>query len=126
MSKGYIDLDTGKYIDNNKTSLSTGKMNHNARGGEPTDINLVKLDPAAAYMQLLNSAVRHMELDRVRAVSDLLNDMNTVGVKNIDVANEKYNPLRPNATYREINPDKAGKYRDNNVSAKLDDEDISI
>lgn len=125
MSKGYIDLDTGKYIDNNKTSLSTGKMNHNARGGEPTDTNLVKLDPATAYMQLLNSAVRHMELDRVRAMSDLLKDMDTVGVKNIDVANEKYNPLRPNATYREINPDKAGKYRDNNVSAKLDDEDIS-
>lgn len=125
MSKGYIDLDTGKYIENNNASLSTGKMNHNARGGEPTDTNLVKLDPAAAYMQLLNSAVRHMELDRVRAVSDLLNDMNTVGVKNIDVANEKYNPLRPNATYREINPDKAGRYRDNNVSAKLDDEDIS-
>lgn len=125
MSKGYIDLDTGRYIDNNKTSLSTGKMSHNARGGEPTDTNLVKLDPAAAYMQLLNSAVRHMELDRVRAMSDLLKDMDTVGVKNIDVANEKYNPLRPNATYREINPDKAGKYRDNNVSAKLDDEDIS-
>lgn len=125
MSKGYIDLDTGKYIENNNTSLSTGKMNHNARGGEPTDTNLVKLDPATAYMQLLNSAVRHMELDRVRAMSDLLKDMDTVGVKNIDVANEKYNPLRPNATYREINPDKAGKYRDNNVSAKLDDEDIS-
>ena len=58
-------------------------------------------------------------------MSDLLKDMDTVGVKNIDVANEIYNPLRPNATYREINPDKAGKYRDNNVSAKLDDEDIS-
>lgn len=125
MSKGYIDLDTGKYIENNKTSLSTGKMNHNARGGEPTDTNLVKLDPASAYVQLLNSAVRHMELEKVRAMSDLLKDMDTVGVKNIDVANEKYNPLRPNATYREINPDKAGKYRDNNVSAKLDDEDIS-
>jgi hypothetical protein len=125
MSKGYIDLDTGKYIENNNTSLSTGKMNHNAKGGEPTDTNLVKLDPASAYMQLLNSAVRHMELEKVRAMSDLLKDMDTVGVKNIDVANEKYNPLRPNATYREINPDKAGKYRDNNVSAKLDDEDIS-
>lgn len=125
MSKGYIDLDTGKYIENNNTSLSTGKMNHNARGGEPTDTNLVKLDPASAYVQLLNSAVRHMELEKVRAMSDLLKDMDTVGVKNIDVANEKYNPLRPNATYREINPDKAGKYRDNNVSAKLDDEDIS-
>lgn len=125
MSRGFLDKDTGKYIDNNKTSLSTGKMNHNARGGNPTDTNLIQLDPISSYIQLLNSAVRHMELDKVRAMSDLLNDMKTLGVRNVDVSNTKYNPLRTNATYREINPDKTGKYRDNNVSTKLSDEDIA-
>ena len=125
ISRGYLDKDTGKYIENNKVSTSTGKMSHNATGGEPTNPNLIKLDPATSYIQLFNSAVRHMELEKVRAMSDLLNDMNTVGVKNIDVSNEKYNPLRQNATYREINPDKTGRYRDNNVATKFDDQDIA-
>lgn len=125
MSRGYLDKDTGKYIENNKVSTSTGKMSHNAAGGEPANPNLIKLDPATSYIQLFNSAVRHMELEKVRAMSDLLNDMNTVGVKNIDVSNEKYNPLRQNATYREINPDKTGRYRDNNVATKFDDQDIA-
>lgn len=125
VSRGFLDRDTGKYIENNNVSTSTGKLSHNASGGDPTNPNLIKLDPVASYMQLLNSAVRHMELEKVRATADLLNDIKTVGVKNIDVSDSKYDPLRTNATYREINPDKTGKYRDNNVATKLDSEDIA-
>lgn len=125
VSRGFLDRDTGKYIENNNVSTSTGKLSHNASGGDPTNPNLIKLDPVASYLQLLNSAVRHMELEKVRATADLLSDIKTVGVKNIDVLDSKYDPLRTNATYREINPDKTGKYRDNNVATKLDSEDIA-
>ena len=125
MSRGFIDKETGKYIENNKTSTSTGKLGHNARGGEPTNPNLIQLDPISAFQQLINSAVRHMELDKVRAVSNLLKDIENVGIKNIDLSNSKYNPLKPNATYSDINPDKAGKYRKNDVASKLNEEDIA-
>lgn len=125
MSRGFLDKETGKYIENNKTSTSTGKLGHNARGGEPTNPNLIQLDPISAFQQLINSAVRHMELDKVRAVSNLLKDIENVGIKNIDLSNSKYNPLRPNATYSDINPDKAGKYRKNDVASKLNEEDIA-
>lgn len=125
MSRGFLDKETGKYIENNKTSTSTGKLSHNARGGKPSDPNLIQLDPISAFQQLINSAVRHMELDKVRAVSNLLKDIENVGIKNIDLSNSKYNPLRPNATYSDINPDKAGKYRKNDVATKLNEEDIA-
>ena len=125
MSRGFLDKETGKYIENNKTSTSTGKLGHNARGGKPSDHNLVQLDPISAFQQLINSAVRHMELDKVRAVSNLLKDIENVGIKNLDLSSSKYNPLRPNATYSDINPDKAGKYRKNDVATKLNEEDIA-
>ena len=125
MSRGFLDKETGKYIENNKTSTSTGKLGHNARGGKPSDPNLIQLDPISAFQQLINSAVRHMELDKVRAVSNLLKDIENVGIKNIDLSNSKYNPLRPNATYSDIHPDKAGKYRKNDVATKLNEEDIA-
>lgn len=125
MSRGFLDKETGKYIENNKTSTSIGKLGHNARGGKPSDPNLIQLDPISAFQQLINSAVRHMELDKVRAVSNLLKDIENVGIKNIDLSNSKYNPLRPNTTYSDINPDKAGKYRKNDVATKLNEEDIA-
>lgn len=125
MSRGFLDKETGKYIENNKTSTSTGKLGHNARGGKPENPNLIQLDPISAFQQLINSAVRHMELDKVRAVSNLLKDIENVGIKNIDLSDSKYNPLRPNATYSDINPDKAGKYRKNDVATKLNEEDIT-
>lgn len=125
MSRGFVDKETGKYIENNKTSTSTGKLGHNARGGKPSDPNLIQFDPISAFQQLINSAVRHMELDKVRAVSNLLKDIENVGIKNLDLSNSKYNPLRPNATYSDIHPDKAGKYRKNDVATKLNEEDIA-
>lgn len=134
VSKSYINKATGEISDGN-ISTSAGKIEHKYTGGIPEDPNMELLDPISALKQGYNSSIRHTEYSKVRALLRLNDDLGTATFTkdkktgkvsyDIDVNDPKYSALKPDGKVPEINPDKTGIYRDNNLFDTLTHEDRS-
>ena len=133
ISKSYINKATGDIADGH-ISTSAGKIEHKYTGGTPEDPNMELLDPISALNQGYNSSIRHTELSKVRALFELNDALGTATFTkdktgkvsyDIDVNDPKYSALKPDGKVPEINPDKAGAYRDNNIFETFTHEDRS-
>lgn len=134
ISKSYINKATGDIADGH-ISTSAGKIEHKYTGGTPEDPNMELLDPIFALNQGYNSSIRHTELSKVNALFDLNNALGTTTFTkdkatgkvsyDLDVNDPRFSALKPDGKVPEINPDKAGAYRKNNIFETFTHEDRS-